>query len=104
MSFVDRSEPSNLMAQLKHLQMLLEDQKISSRGGTPMELGVRLCYLIWASQDRQDKDRKIHVDVVKNIYPELAKTSPLFGHWERSGVRADDVVRMLTHESNSVIG
>lgn len=81
--------------------MQLEDIHKTNKGEMPMELGVRLCYLIWASQDRWDKDRKIHVDVVKNIYPELAKTSPLFSYWERSGVRADDVVRMLTHESDS---
>jgi len=62
-----------------------------------MDLGVKLCYLIWCSQDRWDINRHIHVDVVKNIYDELAKTSPLFSYWEKKGVVADDVVRMLTH-------
>lgn len=63
-----------------------------------MDLGVKLCYLIWCSQDRWDEDRHIHSNAVKNIYGELARTSPLFSYWERQGMDADDVIRMLTNE------
>ena len=90
-------------ARMEYIFMTMEYDSTKSKGGTPMDLGVRLCYLIWASQEHWDRDRKIHVDVVKNIYPELAKTSPLFSYWDKSGVRADDVVRMLTHESNNIV-
>lgn len=65
-----------------------------------MDLGVKLCYLIWCSQDEWDKNRHIHVDVVKNIYPELIRTSPLFAYLNKKGVVADDVIRMLTHEQH----
>ena|SRR3990167_7571981 len=102
MTFIDMKIPNEAdRARMEYIYMTIEDDLIKSKGGAPMDLGVRLCYLIWASQEHWDGDRKIHVNVVKNIYPELAKTSPLFSYWEKSGVRADDVVRMLTHEHHS---
>ena len=61
-----------------------------------MDLGVKLFYLIWCRH--RIEDRQIHADVVRSIYPELIKTSPLFAYLQKKGVRPDDLIRVLSHE------
>ena len=63
-----------------------------------MDMGVKVCYMIWGSQCKRNIDRKIRPAVIGDIYNELTKASDLFAYLKKCNVGPNAVEEMLTDE------
>jgi len=63
-----------------------------------VDLGVTLIYMLWGSQHKQDYN-KVHLAVIKDIYGNLSRSSSLFAYLLKQGVKADDIIGMISYDS-----